>query len=140
MGLGKVECVWAEELFRKCGRLGWIQKTSAEGLPSRFVRALVGGMENDSATASEGPPVEGRNSNPQLFRATLRGVFTGIFGYVLLNLIWTVVDPPVSVLPETRENGYFDPIIFIRIIGIALVAIAMGGFEYWRVMRQGRKG
>lgn len=96
-------------------------------------------MENDSDTVPDSSTVGGLKPDTRLFRAVLRGVFTGIFGYALLNLVWTVIDPPVSVLPETREDGYFDPIIFIRIIGIALVAIGMGALEYWRVMRQGRK-
>jgi hypothetical protein len=96
-------------------------------------------MENDSDAIPNSSKVEGLAPDPRLFRAVLRGVFTGIFGYALLNLLWTVIDPPVSILPETRENGYFDPIIFIRIIAIALVAIGMGALEYWRVMRQGRK-
>lgn len=76
------------------------------------------------------------NSNSSRGRHILRCVFVAIFAYILLNLVWSVVDPPVSTLPEEREDGYFDPIVFVRIIGIAVVAMAIGGLEYWRIARK----
>lgn len=79
------------------------------------------------------------NSASPVVRYVLRGVFLAIFTYIVLNLLWLVIDPPVSTLPEERENGYFDPMVFARIVGIALVAIAIGALEYWRLSRKGNR-
>lgn len=46
-------------------------------------------MDNDADSSINDAAREGLNPDPALFRAILRGVFTAVFAYILLNLAWT---------------------------------------------------